>query len=126
MIPLPTPSEVVALYHALEAHLDIRPQPIRDSLLLELACARPHLANPEDVFAASALLAESLLNNRPFHHLNEATTLATLLAALRLNGVHLACSSAQIIRAFAEWRTPRATAATISKWLQLASEPIRV
>lgn len=124
MIPLPTPAEVLALHQALETQLDVRPQPVRDSLLLELACARPHLANPNDPFTATALLAEGLLNNRPFNHLNEATILASISAALALNGLQLACSPTLITRALAEWRTTRATAPTIAKWLQLASEPI--
>lgn len=126
MLNLLHPSEVLTLHQHLAQHASITTPTVRDSLLIELACVRAHLAQhqqpkSQQLFNTTAILTESLILWRPFTMLNNATAFAVLQATLALNNHKLACSS-RIARQAAESWNETTQWPTIANWLSLAAE----
>ncbi|NBV54758.1 MAG: hypothetical protein EBR79_03495 [Proteobacteria bacterium] len=123
------PSELLALHHQLTETAAITEPTLRDSLLVELACARAQLTpqptqNPQQIlFTATALLAESIILWRPFTVLNNATAFAAIQAMLALNNYRLACSPAIAKNTAKNWNESTEYPA-IAKWLSLAAEEL--
>lgn len=113
-----TPAEVNALYAEIAANTGDA-MPLRDPVLLELACARPQLAGYGDTVADAAVLVETLVATRPFANLNEATAFAALQATLDLNDLELGCSATEALRAWDEWLGKPADWKSLERWLRL-------
>lgn len=113
-----TPAEVNAIYAELAAS-NGNAMPLRDPVLLEMACARPQLAGYGDAVADAAVLVETLVATRPFGNANEATAFAALQATLDLNDLELACSPTEALRAWDEWLGKPPEWKSLERWLRL-------
>ncbi|MFZ2587625.1 MAG: hypothetical protein WAZ18_05885 [Alphaproteobacteria bacterium] len=119
-----TPHEVLRLYEAVERTYGYDPILPRDSLLIELACARPRMKNYGDTLTEIAVFLEAMMNFRPFVAHNTATAFACFHVLLGMNNLRLAASPRLVQQAWLEWKTSPTDYQKIHKWLQMAVEPI--
>ncbi len=119
-----TPQEVLRLYQTIEISYGYDPIPPRDTLLIELACARPQMTNYGDVQTHIAVFLESVMAFRPFSAHTTATAFAALASLLEMNNLRLASSPSSTQKIWTEWEAQSPDYLKIATWLRLVTEPI--
>ncbi len=96
---------------------------LRDAGLLQSAVARPRATFGEhdlyaEIFHKAAALLESLMRNHPFIDGNKRTAISSAAIFLRMNGLHLNVSQADIVRFSVDFATRKASYDDAVAWFK--------
>jgi death on curing protein len=104
---------------------------LRDLALLESAVARPQATFDDQelvpgLFGKAAALLDSLVNNHPFVDGNKRTGITSAAIFLRINGVRISCSQAELEAFTLQVATRHPPLDELSVWLKEHSQPVQI